>query len=346
MDRPLYSLHLFAGAGGGILADAYAGVEPVCAVELEEYPRRVLALRWPGMAIWDDVRTFRADNPGCASAFAWLRAHSGELAVCGGFPCQDISSAGKQQGIDGERSGLWREFARILREIRPRFVFVENSANLVRLGLGRVLLDLAEIGFDARWNVLAAAAVGARHERERIWITRAMPPQLFPTVTISGNSNFKGASAKSGDGLFTVAKRLDSAAGGGNGRRRPLPATCTTASAERARGASALPRLWPTPNARDWKDTGPTQGSRHSPNLGTAVHARGGGEVPEPAKPGLPVRADAPARMGPEPQPTATQPQRLRPFPTRRVHDATHDGPSELARHAPNLAALVRLESR
>ena len=93
-----------------------------------------------------------------------------------GFPCQDISSAGKQQGIDGERSGLWREFARILREIRPRFVFVENSANLVRLGLGRVLLDLAEIGFDARWNVLAAAAVGARHERERIWITGAMPP--------------------------------------------------------------------------------------------------------------------------------------------------------------------------
>lgn len=180
MDGPLFSLHLFAGAGGGILADAYAGVEPVCAVELEEYPRRVLALRWPGMAIWDDVRTFRADNPECASAFAWLRAHSGELAVCGGFPCQDISSAGKQQGIDGERSGLWREFARILREIRPRFVFVENSANLVRLGLGRVLLDLAEIGFDARWNVLAAAAVGARHERERIWITGSMPPQTLP----------------------------------------------------------------------------------------------------------------------------------------------------------------------
>jgi site-specific DNA-cytosine methylase len=109
---------------------------------------------------------------------------------------------------------LWREFARILREIRPRFVFVENSANLVRLGLGRVLLDLAEIGFDARWNVLAAAAVGARHERERIWITGSMPPQLFPTVTINGNSNYKGASAKSGDGLFTVVKRLDSAAGG------------------------------------------------------------------------------------------------------------------------------------
>ena len=85
MDRPLYSLHLFAGAGGGILADAYAGVEPVCAVEIEEYPRRVLSLRWPGMAIWDDVRTFRADNPECASAFAWLRPIPASSPYAGGF---------------------------------------------------------------------------------------------------------------------------------------------------------------------------------------------------------------------------------------------------------------------
>ena len=170
MDRPLYSLHLFAGAGGGILADAYAGVEPVCAVELEEYPRRVLALRWPGMAIWDDVRTFRADNPDCADAFAWMRENRHALVVAGGFPCQNISAAGRGEGISGARSGLWREFARIVREIRPRFVFVENSPMLVSRGLERVLGDLASSGYDAVWRVLAACDVGARHERERMWI--------------------------------------------------------------------------------------------------------------------------------------------------------------------------------
>ena len=171
MASPLYSLHLFAGAGGGLLADRLSGIEPVVAVEIEEFPRRILALRWPRLAIWDDVRTFRADNPDCADAFAWLREHAAELVVAGGFPCQDISAAGTGRGLEGERSGLWREFARVLREIRPGYVFVENSPMLVGRGLGRVLGDLAALGYAARWNVLSAAAVGALHERERIWIT-------------------------------------------------------------------------------------------------------------------------------------------------------------------------------
>ena len=171
MDRPVYSVHLFAGAGGGILADLLHGIEPRIAVEIEPYPRRVLARRLPGLAIWDDVRTFREDNPDCADAFAWMRGHAAELAICGGFPCQGVSSAGKGKGVEGdERSGLWREFARILREVGPRFVFVENSPMLVSRGLGLVLGDLASIGYDALWHVLAASDVGARHERERIWI--------------------------------------------------------------------------------------------------------------------------------------------------------------------------------
>ena len=170
MERPLWSLHLFAGAGGGLIADRLSGVVPVCAVEIEPFPRRILALRFPGMGIWDDVRTFRADNPECADAFEWLRAHAGRLVVSGGFPCQDISAAGRGAGIDGERSGLWAEFARVLREIRPRFAFVENSPMLASRGLGRVLGDLAEIGYDARWQVLSAAECGARHRRDRMWI--------------------------------------------------------------------------------------------------------------------------------------------------------------------------------
>ena len=136
---------------------------------------------------------------------------------------------------------------------------------------------------------------------------------MWPTVTINGNNNRKGASPKSGDGLMTRERERE--------------------------------RNWPTTNARDWKDTGATQGNRHTPNLGTAVHqATPLAEIPLPAEPGLPLRPDHPARMGEEPQPAPAQPQRLRAYPTPRVHDATHDGPSELDRHAPNLATLVRLE--
>lgn len=170
MDRPVYSLHLFAGAGGGMLADGLAGVTPVCAVEVEPFCQRILAMRFPGVGIWDDVRTFRADNPECADAYAWLRANAGRLIVAGGFPCQDISCAGRGAGIGGARSGLWSEFARIVREIRPRRVFVENSPMLASRGLGRVLGDLAEMGYDAAWGVLGAGALGALHRRDRIWI--------------------------------------------------------------------------------------------------------------------------------------------------------------------------------
>jgi DNA (cytosine-5)-methyltransferase 1 len=174
VERPVFSLHLFAGAGGGLLADVLLGITPVCAVEIDDKPRRVLAKRFPGIGIWDDVRTFCADNPDCSAAFEWFRSNAGALVVAGGFPCQDISAAGLGIGINGKRSGLWSEFARILREIRPRYCFLENSPMLVGRGLGRVLGDLAALGYDARWNVLGAAAVGARHRRDRIWITGRM----------------------------------------------------------------------------------------------------------------------------------------------------------------------------
>lgn len=88
----------------------------------------------------------------------------------GGFPCQDISAAGKGAGLEGERSGLWSEFARIISEVRPRRVLVENSPMLTSRGLGRVLGDLAAMGYDAKWGVISAADTGAPHRRERIWI--------------------------------------------------------------------------------------------------------------------------------------------------------------------------------
>lgn len=90
--------------------------------------------------------------------------------ICGGFPCQDVSVAGKRVGLEGERSGLWEEMRRIIREVRPRLVIVENVRGLLSLGIGRVLGDLAELGYDAEWTVLSAASQGAPHRRDRVFI--------------------------------------------------------------------------------------------------------------------------------------------------------------------------------
>ena len=157
-------LALFAGAGGGILGGHLLGWRTVCAVEWEPYAACVLAARQndgilPPFPIWDDVQTFDG------------RPWRGIVdVVSGGFPCQDISAAGRGAGIDGARSGMWSHMARIVGEVRPRFVYVENSPMLTSRGLHRVLGDLAEMGFDARWGVVSASDVGAPHRRDRIWI--------------------------------------------------------------------------------------------------------------------------------------------------------------------------------
>jgi len=157
-------LALFAGAGGGILGGKLLGWRTVCAVEWEEYPASVLCARQndkilPTFPIWDDVQTFDGKP--------WQGIVD---VVSGGFPCQDISSAGKGEGIAGSRSSMWKHMARIIGEVRPKYCFVENSPMLTSRGLGVVLGDLAEMGFDAEWGVLSAADVGANHLRERIWI--------------------------------------------------------------------------------------------------------------------------------------------------------------------------------
>jgi DNA (cytosine-5)-methyltransferase 1 len=160
----LRELALFAGARGGILGGLLHGWRTVAAVEIEDYPRRVLLQRQadgilPRFPIWDDVQTFDG------------KPWRGKVdVVSGGFPCQDISCAGKGEGITGARSGLWGEMARIVREVGPRYVFVENSPMLTSRGLGVVLGDLAKMGYDARWCVLGACDVGAQHKRDRIWI--------------------------------------------------------------------------------------------------------------------------------------------------------------------------------
>jgi site-specific DNA-cytosine methylase len=157
-------LALFAGAGGGILGGHLLGWRTVCAVEWEQYPASVLCARQndkllPPFPVWDDVQTFDG------------RPWRGIVdVISGGFPCQDISAAGKGEGITGSRSSMWKHMARIISEVRPQFVFVENSPMLTIRGLGVVLGDLSEMGFDAEWGVISAADIGAPHLRERIWI--------------------------------------------------------------------------------------------------------------------------------------------------------------------------------
>lgn len=168
----LHELALFAGAGGGILGGKLLGWRTVCAVEWDAYARDVLVARQndgclEAFPIWDDVQTFDG------------RSWRGSVdVVSGGFPCQDISAAGKGAGIEGERSGMWKEMARIVGEILPPFVLVENSPMLVGRGLGMVLGDLAEMGYDAEWGIVGAHHAGAPHKRDRIWIIGKLPHAL------------------------------------------------------------------------------------------------------------------------------------------------------------------------
>jgi DNA (cytosine-5)-methyltransferase 1 len=151
---------LFAGIGGLDLGLERAGMWCVWQVEIDDYARRVLAKHWPDVRRHDDVRTF---PPGPADDWRC------DL-ICGGFPCQDISNAGKKVGIDGARSGMWHEFARVIRVLRPRFVLVENVAAILVRGIDTVLADLAACGFDAEWDCLPASAFGAPHERDRLFL--------------------------------------------------------------------------------------------------------------------------------------------------------------------------------
>jgi DNA (cytosine-5)-methyltransferase 1 len=155
-------LDLFSGIGGFSLGLERAGMRTVAFCEIEPYCRAVLRKHWPNVPIYEDVRNLTADQ---------LRA-DGIIpdVICGGFPCQDISDAGKRVGIEGARSGLWHEYARLIGEVAPAWVIIENVPALRARGLDTVLRQLASLGRDAEWHCVPASAAGARHRRDRIWI--------------------------------------------------------------------------------------------------------------------------------------------------------------------------------
>ena len=156
-------LDLFSGIGGFSLGLERAGMTTVAFCEIDPYCRKVLRKHWPDVPIYDDVRTLTAD--------ALRRDGIADVdVICGGFPCQDISRAGGQVGLDGERSGLWSEIARLVGELRPSLVIVENVAALLDNGMGRVLGDLSDLGYDAEWSTVSACSVGLPHVRQRVFI--------------------------------------------------------------------------------------------------------------------------------------------------------------------------------
>jgi DNA (cytosine-5)-methyltransferase 1 len=176
----LQVLDLFSGIGAYALGLERAGMKVAAFCEIDPFCRRVLRKHWPDTPIYDDVTKLSGD--------ALRRDGIAVDVICGGWPCQDISPAGTGSGLDGARSGLWSEVSRLAGELRPRFLVLENSSNLLSINrgadFGRVLGDLAALGYDAEWHCLPAAAFDAPHIRDRLWIVANRRGSLADAVVI------------------------------------------------------------------------------------------------------------------------------------------------------------------
>lgn len=195
---------LFSGIGGIDLGLERAGMECAWQVEIDPYAQKVLEKHWPRVKRYGDIKECGATNLDPVDL------------ICGGFPCQDISYAGKGAGIEGERSGLWKEFYRIICELRPRYILVENVSALLRRGIDVVLGDLASCGYDAEWESLPAAAFGAPHRRDRIFIVAYAPSVFGSTVQRDESDRVLSANvayAKSADGQSLSTERRSSPQG-------------------------------------------------------------------------------------------------------------------------------------
>ena len=154
-------LDIFSGIGGFSIGLEAVGMQTVAFCEINPFCRKILKKHWPSIPIFSDITTVHKED---------LKTLPTIDVIAGGFPCQDISVAGKGGGINAKRSGLWKEFARLINEIRPKYAIIENVANLRSKGLVAVLQDLWKIGYDAEWHCIPASAFGAPHRRDRIWI--------------------------------------------------------------------------------------------------------------------------------------------------------------------------------
>ena len=256
------ALDLFSGIGGFALAGESVGIETAAFCEIEPFAVNVLQKRFPGVPVFPDVRELGGDSIG------------GIDIVCGGFPCQDLSVAGKRAGLAGERSGLWYEMLRIIAGVRPHYVLAENVRGAVNLALPTVVSGLEGEGYEVRASVVPASAFGAPHKRERLFVLGVrrdvadaysaglegrdcgslherpceQPPReggaLWPTPSVCGNNNRRGLSENSGDGLATAVRMwatpssADCKGSHGGGQGRSLRTDIYNTK-----------RIWPTPSA-------------------------------------------------------------------------------------------------
>lgn len=230
-------LSLFSGIGGLDLGLERAGMCVIAQSEVDPYASRVLARHWPNVPNLGDITTITD----------WPNAD----VVCGGFPCQDISVAGKGAGIQkGTRSGLWYDYARCVRSVRPRYVVVENVAALLTRGFDIVQSDLAALGYDAWWDCIPAASVGAPHLRDRVFIvaTRADITPVEPRISPMQWAARVGSDAECVGGDSTAdadSQRGDRSAAehGPNGWTQPARNHVATADAgdERCEEHSGVP---------------------------------------------------------------------------------------------------------
>ena len=161
LKNSLSVFDVFSGIGGFSLGLEKAGMQTVAFCEINPFCQKILKKHWTSVPVFSDVSALTAED------FTSLPKID---VIAGGFPCQDISCAGKQIGISGKRSGLWKEFRRLIHAIKPSYAIIENVANLRGNGLITVLQDLWEIGYNAEWHCIPASAIGALHRRDRIWI--------------------------------------------------------------------------------------------------------------------------------------------------------------------------------
>lgn len=239
-------LDLFSGIGGFSLGlERTGGFQTVAFCEIDPFCRRVLAKHWPEVKQYEDVRTLDAatlQRDGIAPNF-----------ICGGFPCQDVSHAGKRAGLEGERSGLWSEYARIIGDVRPIGLIVENVPGLLSLGMGRVLGDLAALGYDAVWDCVPAGSIGAPHIRDRVWLF-AYPQHpnaddarsYRAALHIDGSTEFRDEQERQSGSLGAYVADASGARRTNNQRRGKTPGRDGYRTADCDRGASRTSFGWRT----------------------------------------------------------------------------------------------------
>ena len=248
------ALSLFSGIGGLDLAAHAAGIETVAFCEIEPFAVRILDKRFPGVPVFDDVRKITKEVMPDGS-------HETIDVVHGGFPCQDLSVAGKQRGLSGERSGLWYEMLRVISELRPPYVLAENVRGAVNLALDTVYAGLEDEGYEVRPYVLPASAVGAPHQRERLFVFGVRRDVAHAFAERLQGSERAGAFCWEGEATYELASEC----GEGGGALWPTPSVHVNynragVSDKSGNGLSTAVNLWPTPTSTERSGINPHTG--------------------------------------------------------------------------------------